>query len=259
VTTTTVLRRPAGPVLALAALACFIPTAASADFHIRSPDEIDQGELELEHNGAWSLDRDPAKAEAQSYTAEFGYGMNSWWHPELEFDFERQAGPGQFTDFSGLTWENTFSLTEPGEQWADLGFYAEYGYSSVGHTSDAVLFGPLVQKDIGRTTHTLNLFLSKGIGPDQDVHGFDFSYAWQSRWNVWRQASPAIEIYGDAGQIDRIGKFQDQQLLAGPVVLGTFLVGPLGKFKYEAGYLFGATRATADGTVRWKLEFEIPL
>ncbi|MEA2753718.1 MAG: hypothetical protein QOJ54_7 [Aliidongia sp.] len=258
-TTTTVIRRPAGPIWALAALACFAPVAASADFHIRSPNEIDQGELELEHNGAWSLDRAPVKAEAQSYTAEFGYGVNSWWHPELELGFERPAGPGQPTDLTGLVWENTFRLTEPGENWADLGFYVEYGFATLAHTTDGAMFGPLVQKDIGRTTQTLNLFLSKDIGPNQDNHGYDFSYAWQSRWNVWRQASPALEIYGDAGQIDRIGKFQDQQLLAGPVVLGTFLLGPLGKLKYEAGYLFGTTKATADGTVRWKLELEIPL
>jgi hypothetical protein len=143
--------------------------------------------------------------------------------------------------------------------WADLGFYFEYGFSTQDHASDTITFGPLIQKDIGRTTQTLNLFLSKNIGPNSDVHGYNFSYAWQSRWNVWRQASPAIEVYGDAGQIDKIGKLQDQQLLVGPVAVGTLLAGPLAKFKYEAGYLFGATRATADGTVRWKLELEVPL
>lgn len=252
-------RRMAGPLFALSALTLLAPGLAHADFHIRYPSEIDEGEVEIEHNGAWSFDHNPSNAEAQSYTAEFSYGVNSWWHPEIELGFERSAGPDQPTDLTGVVWENTFRLTEPGEYWADLGFYFEYGLSTQDHGADAAMFGPLIQKDIGRTTQTLNLFLTKTIGPNSDAHGYDFSYAWQSRWNVWRQASPAIEIYGDAGQIDKVGKLQDQQLLVGPVVLGTLLAGRFGKFKYEAGYLFGATRATSDGTLRWKLEFEMPI
>jgi hypothetical protein len=33
---------------------------------------------------------------------------------------------------------------------------------------------------------------------------------------------------------------------------------PYGKLKYEVGYLFGLTQATPSGTVRWRLEYEIP-
>jgi len=244
---------------AVAALALFVPAVAHADFHTRSPDEIDEGEIELEHNGAASFDRNAANDGARAYTAEIGYGVNSWWHPEVELGFERAPGPGQSTNATGVVLENIFRLTEPGEYWADLGFYAEYGFSTVGHTADSTLFGPLIEKDIGRTTQTLNIFLGKNVGPNQDNHGYDLSYAWQGRWNMWRAFSPAVEVYGDAGQIDRIGKFQDQQFLVGPVAVGSFLVGPLGKFKYETGYLFGATRASANGTVRWKLELEIPI
>src|SRR5579859_2191554 len=158
---TTAPRRRTGSIWALSALALLAPSLAHADFHIRYPAEIDEGELELEHNGAWSLDRNPSNAEARSYTAEFGYGVNSWWHPELELGFERSAGPDQPTDLTAVVWENTFRLTEPGEYWADLGFYFEYGFSTLVHASDTTTFGPLIQKDIGRTTQTLNLFLSK--------------------------------------------------------------------------------------------------
>ncbi|HUI18667.1 MAG TPA: hypothetical protein VL244_13445 [Alphaproteobacteria bacterium] len=249
------LRTRLGTAIAVAAL--LLPLAARADFHIRSPDEIDQGEIEIEHNGSATIDRNPAKAGETSYTTEFGYGVNSWWHPEFELDFGRDAGPGATTQFQGVTWENTFMLTEPGEYWADLGLYWEYSYSLLRGTPDDTLFGPLIQKDIGHTTHTLNLFLSKEIGPNQDVRGVDFSYAWQSRWNVYQLASPAVEIYGDAGRAAPFAKFQNQQALAGPVLVGSVLLGKLGKLKYEAGYLFGATRATASGTVRWRLEWEM--
>lgn len=236
-----------------------MPALAKADFHIRSPNEIDQGEFEFEHNGAASIDRNPDKADARSYTVEMGAGVNSWWHPEVELGIERSAGPSMPTQVTGGVFENTFRLTESGEGWVDLGFYAEYARSTLHGIADGILLGPLLQKDVGRTTHTLNLFLSKQIGANQDNHGVDFSYAWQSRWNIYRPLSPAIEFYGDAGQIDRPDKFQSEQLIGGPAAVGVILLGPLGKFKYEAGYMLGLTQASPAGTFRWKLELEVPL
>jgi len=244
-------------VRAVIALAALVPCAARADFHIRSPDEIDEDEWEFEHNGSASFDRNPLNNGETSYTLEIGRGVTSWWHPELELDIGRNAGPDQPTQIQGVTWENTFQLTEPGEYWLDLGLYWEYSQSTQQETPNGTLFGVLMQKDWGPTTHTLNLFLDKGIGPNQDdMHGFDFSYAWQSRWNVNRYASPAVEIYGDAGQINRLPRFADQQLLIGPVLLGSVPTGTNGQLKYELGWLFGATAATPQGTLRWRLEWE---
>jgi hypothetical protein len=253
----TVSRRPCGLLCAVAFLAILVPMTARADFHVRSPDEIDEGELELEHNGSATIDPNPAKGGATSYTAELGYGVNSWWHPELELDLGRDPGDNQPTKVQGGTWENTFRLTEPGEYWADLGFYWEYSLATLKQSPDATLFGPLIQKDIGRTTHTLNLLLQKEIGPNQDNHSYDFQYAWQSRWNIYRLASPAVEFYGDTGDVTHPSSFQNQQLIAGPVVVGSFQLG-LGNLNYEAGYLFGVTHASASGTVRWKVEWEFP-
>lgn len=238
--------RPVGLCCALAGL--LLPLAAQADFHIRSPDDIDPGEWELEHNGSAAIDKSPEKGGANSYTAEIGRGVNDWWHTELELDIDRQPGPDQSTKIDGITWENTFRLTEPGENWADYGLYWEYAHATLHGQADAMLFGPLIQKDVGRTTHTLNLFLSKQIGSDQDNHGWATSFAWQSRWNIFRLASPAVEAYGEGSQ-----------LLAGPVMVGSTFLGGSGKLKYELGYLFGATSASPAGTVRWRLEWELPL
>jgi hypothetical protein len=121
----------------------------------------------------------------------------------------------------------------------------------------------LISKDIGRFTHTVNLFLTRELGPDQDTHGLDFSYAWQSRWNIWAPLSPAIEIYGDSGVIGQSPKLNQQQILIGPVGVGALQLydlglGHAGKLKYEIGWLFGATQASPNGTLRWRLELEIP-
>lgn len=121
----------------------------------------------------------------------------------------------------------------------------------------------MIGKDIGRWTHTVNLFLTRQLGPDQTTHGLDFSFAWQSRWNIWRPLSPAVEIYGDTGVLGSNPAFSQQQLVVGPVGVGVLSfhdlgLGRAGLLKYEIGWLFGATRASPNGALRWRLELEIP-
>ncbi len=239
---------------------------ARADFRIVYPTEIDRGELEIEHNGAASFDRLPATSGEQSYTIEIGTGVTEWWKTEVELGFNRNPGFNQPTLLTQAVTENTFLLTEPGRYFADVGLYFEYGQSlpSRRHAAaNEITFGPLIAKDIGRTTHTINLFLTRQLGPDQTSQGLDFTYAWQSRWNIWRPLSPAIEFYGDAGILGSSPGWSRQQFLIGPVGVGemglnSLGLGRAGKLKYEIGWLFGATQASPQGTLRWRLELEIP-
>lgn len=250
-----------------AALALLAPLReARADYHIFSPYEIDLGELEIEHNGDAVFDRRPAQAGAASYTLELGTGLTSWWHSEIELGWDRDPGSAQPTLLTQLVTENMFQLTEPGEDFFDTGFYFEYGQSmtrGIHAGPNEMTFGPAIGKDIGRTTSIVNLFFTRQLGPDQTSHGLDFNYAWQTRWNLWRPLSPAIEVYGDMGTLGSVPRFSQQQLLVGPVALGQLSLyqlglGRAGQFKYELGWLFGATDASARGTLRWRLEVEIP-
>lgn len=242
------------------------PGAARADFHLWSPYEIDYGELEIEHNGDAVFDRRADQRGATSYTLELGTGPTPWWHTELELGFDRAPGFSQPTLLTQVVTENMIQLTEPGAALVDTGFFFEYGQSTTrgaAAASNEVTFGPVFGKDIGRTTHLLNLFFTRQLGPDQTTHGLDFSYAWQSRWNLWAPLSPAVEIYGDTGTLGHAPGFSQQQLLAGPVGIGLLRLNQLGlghagQVKYEVGWLFGATPATARGTLRWRLELEIP-
>lgn len=239
---------------------------ARADYHLFSPYEIDLGELEIEHNGDAVFDRRPDQRGAASYTLELGTGLTPWWHSEIEFGFDREPGANQPTLFTQLVTENMIQLTEPGERFADFGFYFEYGQSmtrGAAASSNELTFGPVIGKDIGRTTHLVNLFLTRQLGPDQTSQGLEFSYAWQSRWNIWPELSPAIEIYGDTGVLGSAPRFSHQQFLVGPVGIGRLQLHQLGlghggQIKYELGWLFGATQASASGTLRWRLEVEIP-
>lgn len=254
-------------ILALALIAALIvPSAAHASFHLFSPNGIDYGELEFEHNGSASFHRNPDLSGAQSHTIEIGTGLTPWWNSELEFGFDREPGFNAATLLTQIVTENMFQLTQPGQYFADFGFYIEYGQSvTTGKHAgpNQLTFGPAIAKDIGRTTTTVNLFFTRQLGPNQTSQRLNFTYAWQTRWNIWQPLSPAIEIYGDAGPFGAMPKFSQQQLLIGPVGVGSLRfeqlgLGKAGKLKYEIGWLFGTTSASPQGVLRWRLEVGIP-
>ena len=249
-----------------AALTMLAPAVARADYHVVSPYEIDLGELEIEHNGSAVFDRRPEQKGATSYTTEIGTGLTPWWHSEIEFGFERAPGDNQPTLLTALVWENMMQITEPGEAFADFGFYWEYAQSMTRGRYAApneLTFGPVIGKEIGRTVTTINLFFTRQLGPDQTTQGLEFSYALQTKLNVWQALSPAIEIYGDTGVLGSVPAFNKQEFLMGPVAVGSvnlndLHLGHAGKLKYELGWLFGETSTSARGALRWRLEVEIP-
>ena len=99
-------------------LALLAPRMAKADYYLRSPYEIDLGELEMELNGAPAFDRRPDTNGAQSYTLEIGTGLTSWWHSEVELAFNRSPGDGQPMLVDQVVTENMIQLTEPGQEFA---------------------------------------------------------------------------------------------------------------------------------------------
>ena len=50
----------------VAAAILLLPVTARADYLVRSPTEIDFGEIELEHNGSANFDRRPDQRGARS-------------------------------------------------------------------------------------------------------------------------------------------------------------------------------------------------
>jgi hypothetical protein len=232
-------------------------TAARADFEMHYP-IIDYREIELEHNGSTRFDKaNSGKSNNQSYTSELGYGVTPWWEPELEGEWD--APPGQNSAFTFTTLENTFQLTDQGEYWADLGFFAEYQHAASRAGTDQFNFGPLVQKEWDvfglNTLHTANFLVSKQVGRNRN-DATPYAVSWQSRIQINQYVQPGIEYYGSFNTIADRNTLSDPTHRIGPVLVGSYNLYGYGKLKYEAGYLFGLNNATEAGTLRWRLEYE---
>jgi hypothetical protein len=246
-------------VVLVAGLCCAAP-AAHAEFKLRYP-TVEYRELELEHNGDTTFDKAKSgKSNNQSYTNELEYGITPFLR--LGIEGESAAPPGRNLRYEGTTLEGTFQLTPEGKYWADLGFFAEYQQAATRGSANAFTFGPLIQKELSNvfgfdTVHTFNLLFTKEAGPN---HSDDtpLLFAWQSRLRFNPLFEPGVELFSQVDDVVSPGQLAQQQHRLGPMFAGAYNLAPLGAIKYEVGYLFGLTRATEQGTVRWRLEYEIP-
>lgn len=228
-----------------------------ADFKVRSPN-VDEREIEIEHNFATTIDRRPEQNGRRSMTTEIGIALLPFWQIELEGEIGRE--PGEAWQFNATTIENTFMLTEPGKYWMDAGLFFEFSRAAHKDDASSIKVGALFQKDVNRFVNTFNIYLEKEVGPNAGTAD-TLSYAWQTRYRLSPLFQPGIEVYGEIEDLAHAGRLNEQQLRIGPVIAGQVglveVIG-VGKLKYEAGYLFGATTPTEQGTIRTRLELEIP-
>ncbi len=230
---------------------------ARAEFKIRYPN-IEYREVEIEHNFSSSFDKRADRNHDISSPVEVGVGVLPFWKIELEGEIERH--PGESTQWEATTFENYFMLTEPGKYWLDFAIFAEFARATKHDDANTVELGLLFQKEHMNWVHTLNLFWEKQVGSNAEPID-TVSYAWQTRYRLNQYFQPGFEFYGEIEDVSHPGTFNEQQFRIGPMFAGSVSLADVlgkGKVKYEAGYLFGATSETEKGTLRTRLELEIP-
>ena len=233
------------------------PDSASAFPKVYSP-IIEQGEVEIEHEGLYTFDKQKEKDRAQTEKFAIGYGITDRWATEVygEVENDREAEKGM--DFKNTEWENRFQFFEPGQYWLDAGFYIAYEFAAKDRESDKLETKLLLEKQSGDFVHTANLVLEREIGgkPAEDEekvkHQWEGGVAWSSRYR-WKQVfEPGVEIHYNAKALNERTSFNEQEFQIGPALYGK--VGPI---KYDMGYLFGVTDASSNGTLKWVVEYEM--
>jgi hypothetical protein len=230
---------------------------AGAEFKVRSPN-IDYREIEIEHNLSVTFDKRADKNHDVSSPVEVGVGLLPFWKVEIEGDIERH--PGENAQWEATAVENFFRLTEPGKYWLDAALFVEFARATNRDEANTVELGLLVRKEHEKWLHTLNVFWEKQVGSKAEPID-TVSYAWQTRYQLNRYFQPGFEFFGEIEDINNPGRFNQQEFRIGPMFHGSTSLANIfgtGKLVYEAGYLFGATSETEKGTLRTRLELEIP-
>lgn len=228
---------------------------AGASHKVYSPIVIG-GEFELETRGHVDFDDDDGKDGAQKQIYEIGYAFTDRWSSSIFLEVEKEPG-GRLRD-EAVAWENIIQIFEQGERLIDMGIYLEYEAKTRKDSPDKFEGKILLEKTMGRFIHTANIIFEKELGANAD-EGVELEYAWRSVYRLRPELEIAIEAFGEFGEIRDFKSGSEQEHSIGPVVMGRIKLGNKGvKLVYEAGYLFGLTRSTPDGTFKWLFEIEFP-
>jgi high-affinity iron transporter len=227
------------------------PQNAWATKKVYSP-HVEKGEWELEARGSYDFDDRESKGAAQKQKVAIGYGVTDQWFTEVYGKWEKDPDSGHGLEFTATQWENRFQISEPGAWFLDTGIYMEYEFASGDDHADKIEGKILLEKELGRFDHIVNLILEKevnGPGREGDLEG---GIAWSGRYRWKQYLEPGVEWHSEFGELDDTGAFDDQKHQVGPVFYGK--IGD--HVKYDIGYLFGISDAAPDGQLKWILEYE---
>jgi hypothetical protein len=158
-------------------------------------------------------------------------------------------------EYAGSRFRLRGSLFEKAELPVDLGWYAELEWQRqprfTGNELEVDL-RPIIERDFGRFTVSLNPILEKAlVGPDHNK-GFEFQYAAKLSYRWMPLFSPALEFYGDMGKIDDSDPLRAQQHYIFPA----FDMRLPGGWRFNVGAGAGLTRGSDRVIVKANIEFE---
>jgi high-affinity iron transporter len=203
---------------------------------------VEFGETEIEFRSGYVKDEREELDGTQAYVIDFGQGVTTWWFTEAVLEIEKE--PDASLEAEELEWENIFQLSEQGEYFVDLGFFAELKLPLEVEYAYGLEVGPMFQKETGPLTHNLNLLAEWAFGNGFKTEN-ELGYSLQSRWRSGTAVEAGIQGFG----------MEDAHLL-GPAVFGGGKLGEHSKFKWDAAILAGLTDDAEDWRLRWELEFE---
>ena len=227
-----------------------VPLPAFAVETVKSP-IINEGDLQLEHIGKYQEDSNPKRDDQKEYDLGIAYGVTDRWRTKLQTEYE-DKGSGNF-HYKDFNWENIVSLTGNNSP-VPTAFYLDLLAANRSDSSHSALTGFIFLKELGPTVNTANLFLRREFG-DTASDKTSFVYRFQSRYHLYSYFDPGFELWGDTNKQD---DFKNQSLKIGPGAFGKFEIAGAKNFGYELVYLFGATPASHDGTLKWRLTYDFP-
>ena len=240
--------------LAIAAvLSTYTVGAGAADMKIYSP-IVERGVTEVELLGFRDFDKHPALDKYQEYKLSVGHGFTDWLALEVGGEIEKEKSEGKL-ELEAYELEALFQFTPQGKYWMDFGLLAEYERAAEGGHPDQYKLAPLLEKEFGQFTATVNLAFARESGVNK-APGTQFSYAARLKYHLESGLQPAIELFGDPGRIGHLPSHSEQSHWIGPALYGKWKTAPGQALVWSVAALFGTTDAASDTRVVVRLEYE---
>lgn len=229
-------------ILAVAGMFLSISHPAFANKTVDAP-YVDKGAAYVEWKGGYDIDNDDEISGGWAQELNIGYGVTDYWNVEIGGAVEHDGADKGNTDFTGVTIDNRFELTPPGEYFVDFGVSVAYGIAAQDDAADSIEGKLLFAKEIGGFSNLANIIIGREVGEnsyDKTVYGLALGSSYPIN-NTW---STGLEWYSDFGSFD--GGWSDQSHQIGPALYGEITEG----VGFETGVLLGVSNAAPDAQLK---------
>lgn len=209
---------------------------------------VERGEREIElRSGLF----DTGDGYERAFVLDVGYSPTEHWTTELVGVYEGESGSGG--DWEEIEWENILTFAEPGEYALDVGLLAEYEHK-LEDGADAIIVGPLLQKEFPALIANLNLLLERqiGSGASDDT---ELKYAWELKWRGEAALEYGVQGFGEYADIGELGDYSEHRV--GPAIFSTHKLASGNKLSWDAAILAGIDHDAPDAALRVQFEYEI--
>jgi hypothetical protein len=223
---------------------------AGPNDYVRTP-AVEYGEKEIDFKSGVQRNRDDSSESANAIG--FGWGATEWWFTEAYAKYKRE--PGASSAFDAWEWESRFQLTETGRYPVDAGFLLEIERPDDRSEGYELTYGPMLQKEWGRTQCNFNLFIQKHARAtaafDTELH-----YQAQVKYRDSEKLEWGAQAFGNLGRWDDWSPGSSQEHEIGPALFGRIRAGTGQAVRWNAALLLGATDSSPSTTLRFQAEYE---
>jgi hypothetical protein len=240
----------------MAAVALGLPAicAAEPNDYVQVPN-VEYGEREIDFKyGTWRFDDTKERESAASLG--LGWGVTQWWFTEAYLKYHKEAGDR--ARYDAFEWENKFQLTETNKYPVDVGFLVEVEVPRARDEGYNLEMGPLFQFDTGALRWNANMIFQRSFSSRAEGdHPTLLNYQLQAAYHLVHNFDVGMQAFGEMGPWDHWASSNEQVHRIGPAVFGKVKLGEGRQaIRYNAAWLFGASKAAPDNGFRLQAEYE---
>lgn len=183
---------------------------------------------------------------------EYNYGLTDKIDAAAYLDLAWPNGEGP--QYAGNRFRLRGALFDKGRFPVDLGWYFEVEVPQKDPAQLELEFRPILSRDFGRFSVDLNpSFELPTVTSERRT--FEFNYGARVLYRFSPRIQPAVEFFGDIGQIRNVDPSKEQGHYVSPMLYARIAPG----IYASGGLMFGLTRASDPVIMRFAIEYEFTL
>lgn len=206
--------------------------------------QVDEGAFTVHLRNAYTVDEESNRLNDRwRQRLMTDYGVNDWFATGLYLQGERLQSDD--AELEAIIWENRFEFTNAAQHGYYSGIRLRYTWKDGDQKPDDAHIRLIIGAPVGAWDLRFNQIIGVETG-QESVNGILWDSRAQATYSYHGAHRAGLEWFGNFGNLDNAGSFDEQQHEVGPVFQGPVTEN----VNYEAGYRYGISERAADHTLR---------